>query len=262
MLQALFHNKLGRAIRDGSFKAIEYTLTSSVIGRLQYRPDDLFWYVLRNSCGASSEKLPESIGAILDVHFWERLDAAGTHNTRQVEPDVWVEADKCDLIIEAKITDSAADNSQNLNQWFNEIVALKNIVNRSEGRDLLFLAIGGNNTLKDQEIEINGAPHVIHTGSWFDLLGGVLNLRDKLAQEQGTEKNNLRILDDVVSAMQYHNIMHTVWLDSLHRDIIMPDASSFVLHRWEYDNRGFFDVLYDSKNQIGIESLSSIWIIK
>ena len=262
MLQALFHNKLGHAIKDGSFKVIEDTLTSSVIGLLQYLPDDLFWSVLRGSCGASAETLPNSIGAILNVHFWERLSAEGTHNSKIVEPDVWIETDTYDIIIEAKKTDSAADNAQSFYQWYNEIIALNNYYERPDERKLIFLAIGGNSTLKDQEVSINGCTQTIHAGSWFDLLGGILHLRDRLGQEPAANNSTLRILDDVVSALQYHNIVHTIWFDSFRRVEIGQDARSFIMHNWAFDNRGFFDAVIGNGHKIGIESLSSIWTIK
>lgn len=262
MLQALFHNKLGHAIQGGCFKAIEDTLTSSVVGLLQYLPDDLFWLVLRGSCGTSSETLPKSVGAIINVHFWERLSAEGTHNSKIVEPDVWIETDKYDIIIEAKKTDSAADNAQSFYQWYNEIVALNNYYERPEERELIFLAIGGNDTLKDQDVSVNGYTQTIHAASWFDMLGYILHLRERLGQEPAANNSTLRVLDDVVTALQYHNIVHTIWLDSFPRVEIGRDARSFIARNWTFDNRGFFDAIIRNGHKIGIESLSQIWAIK
>ena len=262
MLQALFHNKLGHAIQDGSFKGIEDTLTSSVIGLLQYLPDDLFWGILRSGCGASSETLPESIGVIRNVHFWERLSAEGTHNSHSVEPDVWIETDTCDVIIEAKKSDSALDNAQYYSQWFNEIVALKNNNEGHEEKELLFLAIGGNNTLQDQVIDVNGSMQIIHTGSWFDLLGGVLHLRERLGREQSFGENVLRVLDDVVTAIGYHSIVHTIWFDSLRTIELKLEAFTIISRDWMFHTREFLGGIVNSRNNIAIDSLSGIWTIK
>ena len=262
MLQALFHNKLGHAIQGGSFRGIEDTLTSSVFGLLQYLPDDLFWEVLRGSCGASSETLPDSIGTIQNVHFWERLGAEGTHNTQSVEPDVWIETDQYDVVIEAKKSDSPYENAQHDYQWFNEIVALQNSYDDQEEKELLFLAIGGNSTLQDQEIFVRDNTQVIHTASWFDLLRGVLRLRERLGREQNSGLNLLRILDDVVTAMQYHNIVHTIWFDSLLKDTINKEAITTISHDWMFNVREFFDEIIGKGYRIAIDSLSGIWTIK
>lgn len=259
MLQALFHNKLGHAIKDGSFKGIEDTLTSSVFGLLQYLPEDLFWDALRSSCGSSAETLPESIGAIRNVHFWERLGATGTHNTHCVEPDVWIEADEYDIIVEAKKSDSADENTQYYSQWFNEIVALSNTNEHQDDKGLVFLAIGGNSTLKDQEVTVMGNTQIVHTGSWFDLLGGVLHLREGIDREQ---RNVLRILDDVITAMQYHNIVHTIWFDSLMKDGIESDAFTFISRDWTFNSRVFLAGLVEDGFRITIDSLSDIWEVK
>lgn len=112
MLQAILHNKFGKAISLGYFKGIEDTLTSSVIGLLQYLPDSVVWEILRGACGQSSDNFPVNIGAVLDYHFWERFDASGTINSTAVEPDVWIETETFDIIIEAKRSDDSADNSQ------------------------------------------------------------------------------------------------------------------------------------------------------
>ena len=260
MLQALFHKKLGHAIQDGSFHVIEDTLTSSVIGTLQYLPDGLFWQLLRGCCGASAGSLPESIGPILGVHFWEHLDARGTYNAVLVEPDVWIETDRYDIIIEAKRSDSAMENAQSSRQWFNEITALQNLREEEDGRELLFIAIGGNEALKDREIETTGGERtVIPTGSWFDLLGEILKLREECGQGAFAGDGVARLLDDVVTALQFHGIIHVVWLGTLPGTRIGPEAGPFISERWRVGRKGFLGPLADEHQTIGIESLSGIW---
>ena len=258
MLQALFKQKLGRAIKNGSFHGIEDTLTSSVIGLLQYLPDAIFWRILRESCGSSTDSLPEIIGAIIQVHFWERMDAEGTYNTQSVEPDVWIETELFDVIIEAKVTDSSSDNAQNYYQWFNEIVALDNYYEHKREKGLIFIAIGGNESLRTQTCTINGENITIYTASWFDLLASVNKFRD--SNSDSDENDHLvRLLDDVVIAMQYHNIISTIWFDSMPYDTINSGAAPYIKEDWVFDNECFLDTLTDNNISIGIESLSDIW---
>ena len=259
MLQALFKQKLGRAIQHGTFHGIEDTLTSSVVGLLQYLPDELFWRILKGSCGASWDSLPETVGVISSVHFWERMDAKGTYNTLSVEPDVWIETDSFDIIIEAKRNDSFSDNSQSTHQWFNEIVAMGNYNGEHTDKELLFIAIGGNNSLRNQLFDVNGVTHVIHTASWYDLLRVVMNTRETLSESK-SGANHIRILDDIITAMQFHGVVHTIWLDSLQVGPINTDAQTFLRDSWVFNNKKFLSDI--QQQSIKLESLSGIWTIR
>ncbi len=101
MLQALIHHKLKGAFTDTHFHHTEDTTTSSIIGLLQYLPDELVWKLLKSSCGFSSG-MPQNIGQILSVNFWDSWTPDGDINTTRVEPDVWLEFEKAFIIIEAK----------------------------------------------------------------------------------------------------------------------------------------------------------------
>jgi len=235
MLQALFKEKLGRAIQGGNFHPIEDTLTSSVIGLLQYLPDGLFWELLRESCGSGGSSLPMSIGEITGIHFWERMDAKGTYNSQSVEPDVWIETEDFDVIIEAKRSDSSSDNAQSTYQWFNEIVALDNHYDNDYTKELVFIAMGGNESLRNPFFSVNGKEYTIYTASWFDLLSSILKHR-AIGLEQGAGTNTLRILDDCIRAMQFHHIVHTVWLESLMEVKINAHAENHLRRDWVYEN--------------------------
>ena len=106
MLQALLHKKLKDSFENPHFRPSEDSLTSSVVGLMQYLPDDIFWDLLRSSCGRSSN-LPESVGAIISVNFWDRWDATDTWNTTLVEPDVWIDTKDYYIIVEAKKYDAS-----------------------------------------------------------------------------------------------------------------------------------------------------------
>lgn len=259
MLQALFKQKLGRAIQDGTFHGIEDTLTSSVIGLLQYLPDELFWKILRESCGASKETLPEDVGNIMGVHFWERMDAEGTYNSQSVEPDVWIETNLYDVIIEAKRSDSSKDNAQSKYQWFNEIVALENSYGGHLEKGLIFLAIGGNDSLQNQVCPEKD--YTIYTASRFDLLGVILKFKETLSGVESSTQY-VRLLDDIIQALQYHGVFHTVWLNTLHKEPINFDAERFLNDKWEFDKEDLLSKITQPSVTIQLESLSSLWTIQ
>ena len=136
MIQALLHNKLKDSFTNPHFTPSEDSLTSSVIGLMQYLPSKLFWQFLRSSCGGK-EKLPSDIGQIISFSFWERLLPDGKYNSSHVEPDVLVETEEFYIIIEAKKYDSA--NQQDETQWEKEIVALQKTYDDSE-KNIIFIA--------------------------------------------------------------------------------------------------------------------------
>lgn len=235
MLQAILHNKFGKAISLGYFKAIEDTLTSSVIGLLQYLPDSVVWEILRGACGQSTVNLPVNIGAVLDYHFWERFDASGTKNSTAVEPDVWIETETFDIIIEAKRSDDSGDNSQYEVQWKNQIIALRNSYGGETPKPLIYIAIGGNDSLRDTLVSVDGKEYVIHTASWYNLLNVVLNLLRNYELDD-KPAHTRRILQDIIQALQVHRFIKTTWLDSLPA-IHLPDSSDAALFSlWDFDN--------------------------
>ena len=116
---------------------------------MQYLPDTLFWHLLKSARGRSNKTLPETIGNVKEFHFWDRFDAGETTNAKQVEPDVWVETEIYDIIIEAKRSDYSAENSQKEQQWKDQIIALQGSYGDEKPRPLIYIAIGGNDSLQD-----------------------------------------------------------------------------------------------------------------
>lgn len=260
MLQAVIHNKIGNAISDGKIKFIEDTLTSSVIGLMQYLPDDLFWVLLRGACGISTEGMPDSIGTIIGFHFWEHFDPTGTRNTNHVEPDVWVETDKYDILIEAKRSDGIVDNAQSSAQWKDQIIAFRNDYGDEMQKSLIYIAIGGNESLNDVYIQMGNEKIPIHTASWFDLLNSIqkeLNCRNTVSQTSHTQ----RLLLDIVNAFQIHNIVRTVWLDSLPIQSIQNNSFNELRRIWSFDNSLLLSSIKQYKIN-HIKDLRNIWTIK
>lgn len=259
MLQAILHNKFGKAISNGSFKSIEDTLTSSVFGLMQYLPDDLFWHIIKGSCGQLSVGLPESIGVVRDFHFWERFDATGTYNDRDVEPDVWVVTDKYDIIIEAKRSDNSADNSQYDIQWENQIISLRNSYGDEKPKPIIYIAIGGNDSLRDTSKLIDGKEFIIHTASWYNLLNTVLHLLQELEFEDKSYHTK-RILIDIIQALQLHGVIKTVWFDNLSKESILGEIISSLKELWDFDNEAILEDLLPLRitNEIDIQN---IWTV-
>lgn len=259
MLQAILHNKFNRAVSDGFFRGIEDTLTSSVVGLMQYLPDEIFWTILGGACGHSTKGLPNSIGAIKEFHFWERFDASGTKNSTAVEPDVWIETEDFDIIIEAKRSDDSADNSQYEDQWKNQIIALRNSYGDEPPKPLIYIAIGGNDSLRDTSLPVEGKEYEIHTASWYNLLNVVLNLVRNY-EPDNMPAHTMRILLDIIQALQVHRFIKTTWLDSLPA-IILPEGSDVALFTlWDFDNSDIMAGIIPAPITKEVD-LQSIWTI-
>ena len=205
MLQALLHKKLKASFADPTFRPSEDTLTSSVVGLMQYLPPYVFNKILKESCGINSP-FPNDIGYVDYIGFWEHWDAVETSNARIVEPDVIICTNKYQIIIEAKKSD---ESGQYYEQWRNEIKAFLN-THELDNRNVVLLALGGNTTLEHNKVTINNFSCPIYKASWFNILNSV----SKLINEP-LPNHIKRILDDIVDAFEIHGFFNIEWLDSL-----------------------------------------------
>lgn len=242
MLQALLHKKLKDSFENPHFKPSEDSLTSSVLGLMQYLPDDIFWGLLHSSCGRSSN-LPESVGSIKSVNFWDSWDATSTWNSKLVEPDLWIDTEDYYIIIEAKKYD--ASGMQHDDQWENEIKALLNENNGELEKGLIFIALGGNESLLDSTCVVDGTEYPIHTASWFNLLHAVDNL--KASSEEG---HIHRLLADIIHAFAIHRVFNTTWLQSLKPIKLNAQSASQITETLEFDNHKMFRGLYRPQSRI------------
>lgn len=191
MNQALLQKKLKGSFGETRFKPSEDSLTSSTIGLLQYLDGILFWEILRESCG-EKHLLTQVVGKLNNIYFWRRFLPDLEINVSHVEPDVYCEFEEVNLIIEAKKGDAFG---QNVNQWRKEINSYFKKV--ESDKPLLFIAIGGNNSLKIKEIEldIDGTSHVIYGGdlpAHLNLNGkNITNTQILVAGTTGSGKSNL-----------------------------------------------------------------------
>lgn len=213
MLQATLHKKLKASFADPSFRPSEDTLTSSVVGLLQYLPSGLFMEILREACGAAGT-FPGDMGEVTDVKFWERCE------TR--EPDVIVTTDNYHLIIEAKRSD---DPLQYAEQWQWEVETFVRSFDDND-REIILLALGGNASHGDTSVTVDGRRYAVYRASWFGLLHAVTR-QTRLDHPPHVG----RLLADVVSAFGLHGFFEMTWLSSLRPCHLSSDSVRTFLHR-------------------------------
>ena len=231
MLQALLNNKLKSTFKNDSFKPSEDSKTSSVFGLIQYLPAQTMWDLLRQSCGDNHMLIKES-GRLQDIKFWPRWSAEGNEitNSNYVEPDVFCEFEKFDLIIEAKKDDGSGQYEQ---QWENEINAYLNEYSNNE-KILVFIAMGGNETLTHHKICLNAREYPMYHASWQNLLENIVKFKNGNCNN---EEN--RILSDIISAFEKHGHFSLKWLETLfeHKGDNIDDISKDVLILWNKNLR-------------------------
>jgi hypothetical protein len=239
MLQALLKHKLKEAFRDSYFEPSEDSKTSSIFGLLQYLPSQIMWNLLRQSCGDNSSLIEES-GELQDIQFWARWSAEGDEisNSSYVEPDVFCEFDKFNLIIEAKKGDNSGQYEQ---QWKNEISAYLNEYPNNK-KKLIFVAFGGNKTLKIGELSVKGQEYIVFSASWQNLLNAI----DKYKKECfGVEK---RLLSDIILAFEKHNFFCLEWLETLSNEKCISKGSIKIIDFWKFSSIDFFNNFYENCN--------------
>lgn len=222
MISAYFKKKL--KISNDKIEMNEDFKTSSSIGLLQYLPDELFWNIIQHSC--NSFHLNE-IGSIISFNFWEHTDATNTSNTKFVEPDVWIETEKYDILIEAKKWDEST--FQSINQWRNQIISIRNEQTKKDtNKEIVLIALGGNNDLNSEIVD----EVTIHKTSWYNLMLSIVTQR-KISVTNGYI---CRILDDVIDLFAMQGIMVIDWFYTLPTTKIKPTN----LEKWASPCYGLF----------------------
>ena len=92
----------------------EDTLTSSVFGVLQYNKED--FSTLLYKCNKKSED--KNSFEIKSIEFWPSFSSVGTTNKKYVEPDLYIETQKYNIIIEAKMDDYLTPMEERNNSSF------------------------------------------------------------------------------------------------------------------------------------------------
>jgi len=164
-------------------------------------PDKYFWRLLRGAC--YSDDLPAKNCTIEQVSFWPKWSAAGTGNTKYVEPDVFIRFASFDLIIEAKRRD---DNQQEKDQWKDQIESYRSQWLVCEDKELYLLALGG---IRDERTEcVNGVQ--VCKARWSALLDQILLMGSQPMSD--ADAVVIRILDDLELALQLHGYLPYKWM--------------------------------------------------
>jgi hypothetical protein len=231
MLEAIIRNKINSEIRL-SFKVSEDTLTSSIIGTLVLLPSKLFLQILSRS--SYEQFICSDFGTLQTVEFWPRWNAESTSNSRHVEPDVFLSFENIDIIIEAKRYDYS---QQNKIQWENEITAYHNELGEENGKQLIFLAIGGIQNRDTEKIK-----HVnIYKIEWARLQAEVDNMLSQLQKVEAFSKDicsQVRILELIKKSFELHGFLATKWFESLQVSDTITVPTCF--NSWKPNQNYFF----------------------
>lgn len=241
MIKALLHKKLKDSFENPRFTPSEDSFTSSVIGLLQYLPNDVFWSILRRSCGDVST-LNVDAGQLISIDFWKKFSSDKRYNAVYVEPDVYCEFENFNLIIEAKKGDEIG---QDIVQWEREITAYLNEQEAEDPKELIFIALGGNESLLKKTITIDNKNHAIHSASWLRLLSEVEKYRSKLIGDYSNPE--YRILTDIIFMFEKHRYYNLSWLEKLPA-IHIDNQAMKVINKWSFDNKPLLYNIVDYSN--------------
>ena len=222
MLQAILHKKASLKPRKDNQSETpsepktdtqpEDALTSSIIGLLQYLPDEVFWQILYE---ASGQRLPEfsKAGAIENISFWKSMRSPEL-DRQSVEPDVWIKLEKMHLIIEAKRHDGGGQYNA---QWDREIKALLKHLEEEEDQPIdeqkiWLLALGGNAQTSKLQLDVQGKEYSIVRMHWQTQLEEVKKYTYESSSCSNAEK---RICKDIIKAFEHFGLFALKWLDSL-----------------------------------------------
>lgn len=146
MLKAILHGKAGRIEhnKDESvswshlFKAREDLLTSTIFERFAYLSDEVQHTLLQHWFKQHHGTIPASFGEFIDITYWQRFAHEHDKGSNQVEPDLILHFELCNIIVEVK---PPAGGNQYFWQWFKEIESFLQAEEDSH-KPLYFLAIG------------------------------------------------------------------------------------------------------------------------
>jgi hypothetical protein len=193
--------------RANVFKLNEDFLTAAVFSRLLYMPSEALSALL----------LPVfdgRLGNVQESAFWPAWSVESrSGEVIRVEPDVYVEFESLDLIVEAKLND---DPGQTPVQWAREWAAWHQGEDARLGKQALLLAIGGlgatSNTSEAVAREIGaaanrllqrdfiGVPAIRWVGlSWRELY-------DRLSSEILDDQPNSQLAQDLTEILRYFGL--------------------------------------------------------
>jgi len=223
MLHSTYHHK----------ETNEDPKTSAVFENLMLLPDNVFWHILRQSC-FSNDMMPIHSGLLLSYDFWPHWDRTGTDNTNYVEPDLFLEFELFDVIIEAKYGDYGG---QYQHQWQQEITAYHNEFGNQ--KPFVFIAIGGNMSILAETLLLKDERVSIYKCNWLSLLMTVNKYRKELEAISVPDMNvsaTMRLLDNIILAFNINGVYNIDWFNTMaeSRPIISTSSLNNLqeLYKW------------------------------
>ncbi|MEZ8656902.1 hypothetical protein AB6D60_23375 [Vibrio splendidus] len=219
MLKAILHGKAGRIEHGGQdsvrwasvFKAREDLLTSTFFERFAYLSDDVQTQILASCFSLSPDDFQAKFGAFQSIDYWPRYGLSEGGESRQVEPDLVIRFELCNLIVEVK---PPAGGDQYFEQWHKEIESFLQSEDDSP-KDLYFLAIGriekkqalewANKLLSKQESNpLKGIAAI----KWDAVAAHLVELlnNDQASNALNISSQEKRILNDILDGLSLYGL--------------------------------------------------------
>jgi hypothetical protein len=194
----------------GRLKICEDSLTSSVFDLLKYLPTEIFWKILKKSL--YYDKLPSISGDLIAIKFWEKWNSEGTGNSNYVEPDIFLEFNEFDIIIEAKRYN---ENQQNIYQRKSQIQSYSNEFGRNN-KKLYYIQLGGLNSIDDETNEQGIIDVVVCKTDWSKMLNQIIAEKKSIEDINLSQLNSYkRIYNDLIRCFEMHGFYRKSWLFEL-----------------------------------------------
>ena len=172
--------------------------TYSSIGMLQFLPTQLFWNILKASV-IDNQNLPNITGAMEQIEFWPKWfkiqNIKIVSNSKYIEPDVFIRFENFDCIVEVKKTDTFG---QHPDQCESQTLAYRN--EYPEGKELIYIALGGNPELNES---LHEKYKHVYKSTWHRLLCGInkaLQERVSMIYKNEIINQEIRILQSSLEA--------------------------------------------------------------
>ncbi|MDK2846346.1 MAG: hypothetical protein PWR18_948 [Synergistales bacterium] len=207
-----------------SFDICEDSLTAAVISRMAYLPSEMIWRLIRGN----EDFLPTFSGVLENIEFWPIWSSLDQRS--YCEPDVILEFENIDVIVEAKREDTYL---QNYEQLANE---LRYYFAQREGskKPVLLWALGGMGRQVEKISEYSrlsspGNSVYFAATSWLQLFNRIKKLERFLRHKIQTNDDIsshpycfesgyfLRIINDIIMALKKHGIQEWFFLNETHK---------------------------------------------
>lgn len=208
MLKAIAHGKMARWTAEAGeaqsaravYRDLEDHLTAAVFARLSYLPTDVFWLILSRALD-DMPTLFDQQPRLERITFWPRYSDG---EDSYIEPDVLLEFDDFDVIVEAKRYDNTEPQTRHQIQAEIDSYRREHANEKNEKRVYLMLVSGN---AQDDVHQLKGIAGLVQT-TWLALRHAARYARHQ-ASEPLDHKHWLRVLEDIEQALGLHGVQPT-----------------------------------------------------